>query len=135
MGEVVPCGFYGCGEGGGPRDIDAHVLRGNGFSGCSLEIRGEAPVAGQEAAVYCGHGGEECDFWFGGFDAICVATRAAVGAVGVVCGKIWGSEALPYGVCVERKHELDGGTGKKGRDDGVDGSMDVVQRQDVEEVV
>lgn len=88
-------------------------------------------MGGEEAAVYCWYDGEECDFWSGGgkgrrrrrggFDISCAVGGAVVG------GEIRHSEAVPYGICIEGKHKLDGRAGEEGRDNRIDGSMDVVQ--------
>lgn len=67
VAEVGPGGFDGGREGGGAGDVDAHVLRGDGFSGGGLEGGREGFVTGEEAAVDGGNDGEEGDFWSGEF--------------------------------------------------------------------
>lgn len=58
-----------------------------------------------------------------------------MGAVGAVCGEEWCRKTFPYSIGVEGEHEFDGRAGEQGRDDGVDGAMDVVEGEDMEEVV
>lgn len=116
----MPGFFDGRGQGGGTRDGEAQVGGRDGFAGGGVEVGGEVLVGGQQAGVDGGDDGEEGDFLLGG---------------GVGVGEEGGGETLPDGVGVEGEHELDGAAGEEGSEDGVDGAVDVVQREHVEEVV
>lgn len=65
VAEGCPGGFDGRGQGGGAGDVEAQVGRGDCLAGGVLDGRQEGLVGGEEAAVDCGDGSEEGDFWFG----------------------------------------------------------------------
>jgi hypothetical protein len=74
----------------------------------------------QQAAVDCGNDGEEGDFVSGG------------GTSGIY---EWSGEAAPHSIWIEGEHELDSRAGKEWCEKGIDGAVDVVQRQDMQEAV
>lgn len=68
----------------------------------------------EEACVNCGDDGEE------GYGIFVLRVREE-----------GGSEAVPDGVDGEGEHELDCAACEERREDGVDGAVDVVEREDV----
>lgn len=79
-------------------------------------------MRGEQAAVHGGDDGEEGDL-------LLVARAAPVG------GQVRAGEAGPDGVGVEGEHELDGGAGEERGEERVDGAVDVVKREDVEQMI
>lgn len=75
-------------------------------------------MGGEEAIVYRWDGCQESDWFF----RFCF-------------WKEWGSQSLPDCIDIERKHKFDGGAGEKWCQKGIDGTMNVMEREDVEEMV
>lgn len=77
-------------------------------------------MRGKKSAVDGGHDGKECDLllWRGS-----------------VVGEKRGREALPDSIGVEGEHELNCRARKERRDNGIDGAVNVVKREDVEKMV
>lgn len=74
-------------------------------------------MGGEHSVVDCWDDSEEGDFlgfWVGGEGR---------------------GKSLPNSLDIEGEKEFDGGAGEEGGEEGVDGAVDVVERQDVEEMV
>ena len=125
--QVGPRAFGGGGERGGPGDGEPEVGWGDGGARGALHVRREGPVGGEQAGVDGWDGGEEGDL------AVLVVRR--VGVVGLVRCEEGRGEAPPDGVGVEGEEELDCAAGEEGGENGVDGAVYVMKREDVEEVV
>ncbi|ROW07898.1 hypothetical protein VMCG_03511 [Cytospora schulzeri] len=136
--EVLPGVLDGRREGRRAGDAEPEVVRRDGLARGLLHLRGEGAVGREEAGVDCGHHGEEGDLLLGlllgggggarvAIDAVCGRRR-----LGLEEGR---REALPDGVGVEGVEELDAAAGEERGEDGVDGAVDVVQRQDVQQPV
>ena len=119
--EDHPRGLDGCGKRRGAGDAEAHAIRGDATARRVQDLGREGLEGAQQAAVDGGDDGEESDLF--------PRRRRPVGR------EEGGGETLPYGVGVEGEEELDGGAGEQRCEDGVDGAMDVVQWEDMEEMV
>lgn len=120
--EILPGLLHGRRQRRGSRDADAQISGRHGRAGSLLHLRAQQFMRRQQPAVHRRDDGEERDLVLGG-------GAATVG------GEVRRRETLPDGVGVEREGELDGGAGEERGEDGIDGAVDVVQREDVEEVV
>lgn len=116
--EVRPGGFHGRGQRGGAGDIETQVCGLESFFRGFLQGLVQLRVGGEHAVVDGWDDGEEGDF----------LSFFRVGEKGR-------GEALPNGLDIEGEEKFDGGAGEEGGEEGVDGAVDVVERQDVEEMV
>lgn len=112
-------------------------------------------MGGEQAGVDCWYDGEECDLLLRQVSAVGSSSTTISMAIDAICGAIdtvrngvavclglllmlvqeRRREALPHGVRVEWVEELDAAAGKQRREDRVDGAVDVVQWEHVQQPV
>lgn len=110
--------FGGGWEGGGAGDVQTEVVRRDGLFRGGLGLAGEGLKGGEEFGVDC---------WDGGKKGYLVGITAA--------GSVWSGESPPHNIRVKREQELNGRASQHRSQNGIDSTMDMVQREKMQQIV